>query len=366
MSRSYLAGGFLCGSLSMILFTSPTLAQAEKDKADKVKFETGDGVELHGFFYPGSKGKDAPCVLMLHKLVKGKKEKWDKLATAIQKKGYSVLAFDFRGHGESTSVTPQFWTFKHNLEGVQGYVASDPKKTISHQDFRNTSYYQYLVNDIAAAKLFLDRRNDAGSCNSANLILIGEEDGANLGALWMASEFSLYRAITLPPLQPEKLEATPEGKDIICGIWLSMNQKVPAGKGPTTSVLNWFRDEKIKKVPMAFLFADGDSQGDAFANTAVRSLKVGKHPEDLTAAKSIKKGGKLTGTDLLIETLETEKLIEGYLDNLNSKKTPNEYDKRDVEGNSYVWRFPGTNRSIMAKPAKQKLLAPIPLSQLQK
>jgi hypothetical protein len=171
----------------------------------------------------------------------------------------------------------------------------------------------------------------------------------------------------LPPLQPEKLETTPEGKDIICGIWLSMNAKVPVAKGPATATMNWFRDEKIKKVPMAFLFGDGDNQGDTFATTAVRILKgTGKHPEELTAAKSVKGGGKLTGTALLKEGLETEKLIEGYLDNLTSKKTLNEYDKRDVEGNSYVWKFPGMTRSIMAKPAKQKLLSPIPLSQLQK
>ncbi|MFL5245202.1 MAG: alpha/beta hydrolase [Gemmataceae bacterium] len=367
MPRPYLAGALFCSALGMIfVFSGPVVAQAEKDSFDKVKFDTVDQVELHGLFYPSTKGKDAPCALLLHKLVTGSKEKWDKLAVALQKKGYAVLAFDFRGHGDSTTVSPEFWKYKGNVEGIGGHNANDPKKTISHRDFRNPGYYQWLINDIAAAKTFLDRRNDSGACNSSNLILIGEEDGANLGALWMAEEVNRYRAITLPPLAPEKLEPSPESKDIVGAVWLTMNQRVPVGKGPTTNVLTWFKDERIRKIPMAFLYGDADAEGDRFANVAVKVLKgAGKHPEELTAAKSIKGGAKLTGTGLLKETLETEKLIITYLDNLASKKSFNEYDKRDVEGNNFVWKF-GNARSVIAKQAKEKQMNIIPLGLLQK
>ena len=367
MLRPHLAGGLICGALGMIIsFSPPVLAQAEKENFDKVKFDTVDQVELHGLFYPSTKGKDAPCALLLHKLITGSKEKWDKLAVALQKKGYAVLAFDFRGHGDSTSVSPEFWKYKGNLEGIGGHNAADPKKTISHRDFRNMGYCPWLINDIAAAKLFLDRRNDSGACNSSNLVLIGEEDGAALGAMWMAAEFNRYRAITLPPLAPEKLESTPEGKDIVAAVWLTMNPRVPVGKGPTVNFAAWFKDEKLRKVPMAFLFSDADAEGDRFANTAVKILKgTSKHPEELTAAKSIKTGAKIAGTALLKESLDTEKLIVAYLDNLASKKTFNEYDKRDVEGNNYVWKF-GNVRSVIAKQAKEKQMGIIPLALLQK
>src|SRR5437660_6786405 len=221
--------------LTLLTGLTPADAQDKKDPAKKpeeksgdferVRFDTVDQVELHGTFYPSSKGKRSSCVLLLHALGKDSQhEGWDKLAKELQSKGYAVLSFDFRGHGKSDRVDAAFWTDTLNdmNRKLKSYTPGKLKDRISFKDFP-PGYYPRLVDDIAAAKVFLDRRNDAGDCNSASLVVIGAGDGAALGALWMNSEFSRYR-ITGDPLFPAtvKRDSNPEGRGIVAAICLSI------------------------------------------------------------------------------------------------------------------------------------------------
>src|SRR5437879_631503 len=118
---------------SLFLLSASAFAQAQKKdkKGEKVRFDTYDGVELVGTFYPSGAGGNAPTVLMLHQIRDDReKDGWDDLAQKLQP-NYSVLIFDFRGHGDSTSVDPMiFWreNVKFNLRG-----ASATKKSISHR-----------------------------------------------------------------------------------------------------------------------------------------------------------------------------------------------------------------------------------------
>src|SRR5204863_6624589 len=83
-------------------------------------------------------------------------------------------------------------------------------------------YLPHLVDDIAAAKRFIERRyNDAGECNAANTVLIGAEDGATLGALWLASETKRYRIIPVG-IRGEKNDK-PESKDVVACAWLNIS-----------------------------------------------------------------------------------------------------------------------------------------------
>src|SRR5207253_6425804 len=89
-------------------------------------------------------------------------------------------------------------------------------------------YYPVLVNDIAAAKAFLDNRHDAGACNTSSLMVLGAETGATLGAIWLNAEWHRY-AFTPPNLltrTPAKFAPNPEGKDTIGAIWLSPTSKL--------------------------------------------------------------------------------------------------------------------------------------------
>ena len=97
-----------------------------------------------------------------------------------------MLALDFRGHGDSKNVKPmEFWNVRHNTNGIKG--AARTKDSIDWKDF-TPAYYPMLVNDIAAAKQFLEQKNNARECNISDLYVVAAEDGAGLGMLWMASE----------------------------------------------------------------------------------------------------------------------------------------------------------------------------------
>jgi pimeloyl-ACP methyl ester carboxylesterase len=150
-------------------------------QGDSVTFETVDEVELHGTFYPSDQGVKAPCVLMLHDLGdtanhSGSNDgtSWALLAKKLQKNGFAVLDFDFRGYGKSTTVQPAFWKAPYNNK-IKG--AGTKSSSIHAADFP-AWYMPVLVNDIAAARRFLDEKNDAKQCNSRNLILIGVQEGA--------------------------------------------------------------------------------------------------------------------------------------------------------------------------------------------
>src|SRR5207237_1408953 len=148
---------------------------------------------------------------------------WISLAKALEKEGYAVIRFDFRGHGDSTTVKPGvpgpvgmaipgFWDHKENQFGIKGFNPNVARKgTIDAKQF-NPGYHSVMVNDIAAVKAFLDQKNDEGACNSANLILIGAKEGATLAALWLNSEYHRYKLVP-SQLQPRGVPdlQNPEG-----------------------------------------------------------------------------------------------------------------------------------------------------------
>jgi len=63
----------------------------------RVTFETQDGVTIAGDLYKG----DSRFALLLHAMPETK-ESWRVFAEVLSKKGFTVLAIDERGHGEST------------------------------------------------------------------------------------------------------------------------------------------------------------------------------------------------------------------------------------------------------------------------
>src|SRR5262249_35021117 len=155
-------------------------------------FHSADGVELSGTYFPSAAGKKDACVLLLHDFDSKKggnshQDGWDALAGRLQAEGYAVLSFDFRGFGESKTVGKSFWDIRRTPHNNMVRRRKGSPDSVDHKDF-NIGYYPYLVNDIAAAKAFLDRRNDAREVNSANVIVVGAGNGATLGAMWMASE----------------------------------------------------------------------------------------------------------------------------------------------------------------------------------
>ncbi len=64
-----------------------------------VTFTTADGISLVGTYFEPAQG-NAPGVILVH-MVAGQRADWDSLAAALQDRGFAILTFDLRGHGES-------------------------------------------------------------------------------------------------------------------------------------------------------------------------------------------------------------------------------------------------------------------------
>jgi hypothetical protein len=265
----------------------------------------------------------------LHKFGGNRQQKgWDELAQALSKE-FSVLSFDFRGHGDSTTVNPSFWVGS-NAQLIKN-AAKKPGK-ISYKDFA-PNYMPMLANDVAAAKRYLDQQNDAGACNSSNMVVIGAEEGAAIGALWINTEWQRKRLIKNPighwvPDPMGKLE----GEDIASAIWLSIPQKFAGAdvgawlKGPNNKV----RD----KVPMVFFYGLQDTKAQKAADALYSELKRVSSRDKLTELTVLRsKSTKLSGADLLgKKDFKTEDDILVYLtDKALPKRGIKAWVQRDAE-----------------------------------
>ncbi len=348
----FLAIGMLAGVLA------PAFAQ-NIPAPEKVHFESADGVQLQGTFYAAAPNKNIPspppAVLMLHALGENS-QGWTQLAKELQKRGFAILTFDFRGHGLSTELHDKelFWrgVGANRVDIRNAILAANPrlaaakkpqalgKESIDYANFHPT-YYQYLVNDIAAARAFLDRKNDAGACNTSNLILIGADTGATLGAIWLQAEY--YKVRLKPkfaggPLVPE---TRGEGHDIIGCVWLGIRDKLGDAKlNLATSTL--YLAGKVKAVPMSFWYGAKDKKGEKEATKLVDSLAKGKDKKreekyKLTTAVEVT-GSALSGSKLLQKDLNTAKNIGFYLEEGVIPEKNTEWVARESLKTAYGWR----------------------------
>jgi alpha-beta hydrolase superfamily lysophospholipase len=336
----------------------------------RVQIPTFDGVKLEGNYYPNPAGKKDACVLLLHHFDPRKggdshSDGWDQLAEALQNAGYVVLSFDFRGFGQSKTLDDpaKFWMNKHNREFVRGGEGKDGKlsETIDQKKFTQ-AYYPYLINDIAAAKAFLDRKNDLNDCNSSNLVVIGAGDGATLGAMWLVAMSRLQRdRAPMLALQPQLDE--PEIKDVAAAVWLSLSPNVAGRSMPLKAAHKEVGREC--KVPMAFLYGSKDANGSNIAKALVKEIRNGKDLP-LTGDKGF--DTELGGSKLLQGALKTEDwIIKDYLDKVIEKRGSRERKVRESEKCRFFWAFPRPGPGARLIPAKMRgveNLDAIPLDQL--
>jgi hypothetical protein len=328
----------------LLLSAKLSLAQnVEKADAGRpVAFATADGVQISGTFYPP--GKRDACVLLLHPIGKGEHSRsagWDALAQSLNKQGYAVLSFDFRGHGKSTEVEPKrFWSVPSNAAQVRQKKGAPDE--ISFEDFK-PSYFPILVNDIAAAKSFLDRQNDQGNCNTSALILIGAESGGALGSIWLNSEFYRYKFLpaAFPQFRWPYFAEDPEGKGTIAAVFLSISPQLGDKGRPISLEKVLAVPGKANAVPMAFLYGEGDKGGKELAKRLETFLK-GK--QQFTGAVAVPGAEGAKGRKLLAASLGTDEAIAKYLDNVLEKKVPERINRNFLKS-QYAWgvpiRFPG-------------------------
>jgi hypothetical protein len=352
--------------------------QQSKDKDNKdskdetwkrVTFKTCDGVELGGTFYPNPGAKKDACVLLLHNIDHKKggdshKDGWDHLAQELQKAGYAVLSFDFRGFGDSKNVEKEFWNVTRNPHNsiLKGARTAKPPESIDQKDFPPV-YYPYFVNDVAAAKAFLDRQNEAKQVNVSNLIVIGAGEGALLGQFWVDTEWHRKRLVQSGGAIV--LDDTPEGKDIMAVVHLSLNSSL-AGRSLLNPLRNWVVETGAEyKVPITFIHGEKDDRGRELAKKLLGDIKNPpngiKKPEKLEFTEDkVIEGTELTGSQLLQNSLDTEKVILGHLDKLLEKRGAKEWKSRDTQRLSYFWAVSG-QRPVPAKGPDEEMIRPIPV-----
>src|SRR5262245_61072800 len=83
-------------TLAVMLMRIDAGAGAEQ----RVSIRTEDGVTLAASWYESS-SRPGPAVILVHMLNRSRKE-WDAFAQRLASEGIGALAFDLRGHGEST------------------------------------------------------------------------------------------------------------------------------------------------------------------------------------------------------------------------------------------------------------------------
>jgi alpha-beta hydrolase superfamily lysophospholipase len=127
----------------------------------RVSFRADDGTMLAGTWYEPS-SRPAPAVILVHMLQKSRRD-WDFLASRLAGEGIGALAFDLRGHGESSG-------------GGGDYAA--------------------MVQDVRAARRFLAGRSDV---TPSRIAIAGASIGANLAALAAADDPTIVSLVLLSP-----------------------------------------------------------------------------------------------------------------------------------------------------------------------
>jgi pimeloyl-ACP methyl ester carboxylesterase len=338
---------------ALFALAAPVSAQAPPKVDDtpvdtkEVGFTTADGMDIQGTLYKAVKNaSDAPCVILLHSFGKDpNKGDWGGLAKTLARKGFNTLRFDFRGHGKSTIIsdTNLFWSDPMNVAAFPSLARKKPlpnKLELKDVTTARGGYFPQLANDILAARVDLDKRNDAGEVNTGSVYLIGATDAATLGMLYMIAEWTrpqvLPQAVHLLTLPPNRFQVPPNsdmaGKDIAGTVWLSPVRHPSVDKDVMKRWVQAYTDIRAKNAAL-YVYGADDKQGKATSTYILDEVLVAKpsdkklNPMRFTGAFEVK-GTKNTGVDLLGNALGTEEEIVKYLetvekDRKNITKTAN-------------------------------------------
>ena len=332
--------------------SAPAHGQA-KIETTEVNFPSADGVELQGVLYKSVKPGPQPCVILLHSPTvadnKGSATgDWHGLAQTLAGEGFNVLRFDFRGHGKSDLIKSkaEFWNNPKITVNARSFPVLFNKKP-QPDAFKSTEYIKknatspyipMLANDVMAARVMLDVKNDSGDLNTSSTYLIGAGDATIVGMLYLMAEWDRPQVQqpgvnieSLPLTQQDlfNLKGKPEwaGKDIAGAIWLSPTKPTL----PQQTILQaWVKNKpQIRDAnKMMFVYGADDLPAKDATNYYFNQALIADPPKNsgikldpirLTKKVEIKKS-KLSGVDLLGKDLGTETEIVKYLKDLETDR----------------------------------------------
>jgi hypothetical protein len=396
-----LAGALLILGLSAVVAVGPTdlAAQDKKDpkkdppakkpeekpkdkdkdeaREKSVGFGTSDGLSLNGYWYQGNGiEKQRPDAVMMFPAPGNKvNDAWISLAKALSEKNFSVLLFDWRGTGMNAAETAgsrifedkgKFWGETYNQKLLKGSQKTIEDKGLEFKSLRNKSegafrYTDFMLNDLLAARFYLDRQNDNGKCNTNRVWIVTEKDGGQLGLAFIASEFmrnTIYNPKTTGPLEYSQIKAA--GKDYVGLTCLSYAGGNATGAAVFRNSINNLpaanqkeaRDHLEHRLAMVMIF--GKKEGHGASKSAFSSVGAGgsddnlrtnfKYPREIDNSKMASSVGGIS----LIDPMDSfgakadivKVMVEVSKDRQNFGKDPTD---REANKMLFVPRFPAEN-----------------------
>lgn len=135
---------------------------------ERIELRTSDGVRIVGDYYT-SENRSRGTVLLLH-MMPATRDSWQSFAKNLTGAGFSALAIDLRGHGESAEVGK-----------------------LNYKEFSDAEHQKSIL-DVEAAIEYLQKRDMGGG-----LFLAGASIGANLAMLYVTKNSDVQGAILLSP-----------------------------------------------------------------------------------------------------------------------------------------------------------------------
>lgn len=132
---------------------------------EKINLTASDGLSISANFYPSTEGRGW---LLLTHMMPATKESWNTFAKEMQNKGYSSIAIDLRGHGESAG-------------GPDGY-----------RNFSDAEHQAGIL-DLESAWDFLKSRG----ASSEKTTVIGASIGANLSLQFLEKNQEIAKGVLL-------------------------------------------------------------------------------------------------------------------------------------------------------------------------
>jgi len=219
LCRGLLAGLLVAGLAALCLNPTTVGAQDKKDpKAKTAKeevadrsasFTTSDGLSLKGYWFPGvgAAAVRPDAVIMVPSPGNKITEPWIWLAKALSEKNFSVLLFDWRGTGlngpgpDGSGVNifddkTRFWAEGYNnalLKSSMSLIDKkglDYTKQLSSAGTTRARYRDFMfMNDLQAARFYIDQQNDDQKTNSNRIWIVSEKEGSHLAMAFIAAEF---------------------------------------------------------------------------------------------------------------------------------------------------------------------------------
>ncbi|QDT62875.1 alpha/beta hydrolase [Calycomorphotria hydatis] len=222
----------VCFAVTVLGFLSSSEATAQEKAVKEVierSVRTDDGWVLPVTYYQSDAGKETPVVVLVHG-EKGNRVMWKGLAKTLHDRGYAVVTFDFRKHGESSNDS--------SFPGANN-------RRLTPRD------YQLMVaEDLEKIKEFLLEEHQAEHLNIRKTGFVCTDLSCPL-----VNTFALADWLRLPyPDAPTLAQRTPRGQDVRAIVMLSPDEGAPG-----VAIGNRLRQLADPRFDIAFLIGVGET-----------------------------------------------------------------------------------------------------------